>query len=62
MGTALAAYIVELASHQSFPDFTACYLTRPLRLRDSAGTSTTLLSPTIRGCTNRLPWRFRTMD
>jgi len=35
VGAALAAYIVELASKQPFPDFTARYLTRPLRLRDS---------------------------
>jgi CubicO group peptidase (beta-lactamase class C family) len=35
VGAALAAYVVELASKQPFPDFTARYLTRPLRLRDS---------------------------
>ena len=35
VGAALAAYVVERASKQSFPDFTARYLTRPLRLRDS---------------------------
>jgi CubicO group peptidase (beta-lactamase class C family) len=35
VGAALAAYIVELVSKQPFPDFTARYLTRPLRMQDS---------------------------
>ncbi|WP_046242652.1 serine hydrolase domain-containing protein [Hymenobacter terrenus] len=35
VGAALAAYVVELASGQPFPDFTARYITRPMRLRDS---------------------------
>ena len=35
VGAALAAYVVELASKQPFPDFTARYLTRPLHMRDS---------------------------
>ncbi|HEX8330780.1 MAG TPA: serine hydrolase domain-containing protein [Hymenobacter sp.] len=35
VGAALAAYVVELASKQPFPDFTARYLTRPLGLRNS---------------------------
>ena len=35
MGASLAAYVVELACGQPFPAFTAQYLLRPLRLRDS---------------------------
>jgi CubicO group peptidase (beta-lactamase class C family) len=35
VGAALAAYVVELVSKQPFPEFTARYLTRPLRMRDS---------------------------
>lgn len=35
VGAALAAYVVERASKQPFPEFTARYLTRPLRMRDS---------------------------
>jgi CubicO group peptidase (beta-lactamase class C family) len=35
VGTSLAAYVVELASKQSFPTFTARYLIRPLHMRDS---------------------------
>ncbi|SDX64555.1 serine hydrolase domain-containing protein [Hymenobacter psychrophilus] len=35
VGASLAAYVVELVSKQPFPDFTARYLTRPLRMRDS---------------------------
>ena len=35
VGAALAAYVVERASQQPFPAFTARYLTRPLGLRDS---------------------------
>ncbi|GAA3952045.1 serine hydrolase domain-containing protein [Hymenobacter algoricola] len=35
VGAALAAYVVERVSKQPFPDFTARYLTRPLRMRDS---------------------------
>ena len=35
VGAALAAYVVELVSEQPFPAFTARYLTRPLRMRDS---------------------------
>ena len=35
VGAALAAYVVELASKQPFPDFTARYLTGPLHMRDS---------------------------
>jgi CubicO group peptidase (beta-lactamase class C family) len=35
VGTSLAAYVVERASKQPFPDFTARYLTKPLHMRDS---------------------------
>ncbi len=35
VGTALAAYVVELASKQPFSDFTAQYITGPLRMKDS---------------------------
>jgi CubicO group peptidase (beta-lactamase class C family) len=35
VGTSLAAYVVERASKQPFPSFTARYLTRPLHMRDS---------------------------
>ena len=35
VGTCLAAYVVELATGQPFPAFTARYLTRPLRMRAS---------------------------
>ena len=35
VGAALAAYVVERVSKQPFPAFTARYLTRPLRMRDS---------------------------
>jgi CubicO group peptidase (beta-lactamase class C family) len=35
VATALAAYVVELATGQPFSKFTARYITRPLRLRDS---------------------------
>ena len=35
VGAALAAYVIELATKQPFPAFTARYLTRPLHLRDS---------------------------
>lgn len=35
VGASLAAYVVELVSKRPFPDFTARYLTRPLRMRDS---------------------------
>jgi len=35
VGATLAAYIVELATGQPFPAFTARYLTRPLRMRES---------------------------
>ena len=35
VGTCLAAYVVELATGQPFPAFTARYLTRPLHMRAS---------------------------
>lgn len=35
VGATLAAYIVELATGQPFPAFTARYLTRPLQMRES---------------------------
>jgi CubicO group peptidase (beta-lactamase class C family) len=35
VGTSLAAYVVELASKQPFPTFTARYLTRPLHMQES---------------------------
>ena len=35
VGATLAAYVVELATGQPFPAFTARYLTRPLHMRDS---------------------------
>jgi CubicO group peptidase (beta-lactamase class C family) len=35
VGAALAAYVVERATGQPFPAFTARYITRPLHLRDS---------------------------
>ena len=35
MGTLLAAYVIERAGKQPFPDFTARYLTKPLHMRDS---------------------------
>ena len=35
VGAALAAYVVERVSKQPFPAFTARYITRPLRMRDS---------------------------
>ncbi|RZL12242.1 MAG: class A beta-lactamase-related serine hydrolase [Hymenobacter sp.] len=35
VGATLAAYVVELATDQPFPAFTARYITRPLHLRDS---------------------------
>jgi CubicO group peptidase (beta-lactamase class C family) len=35
VGAALAAYVVELATGQSFPAFSAHYLTRPLRMQAS---------------------------
>ncbi len=35
VGTALAAYIVELAAQQSFYDFTEQYITKPLKMKSS---------------------------
>lgn len=35
VGATLAAYVVELATGQPFPAFTARYITRPLHMRDS---------------------------
>ena len=35
VGAVLAAYVVERVSKQPFPAFTARYITRPLRMRDS---------------------------